>query len=502
MDRARIRRGRDDILPKRVDRRRARASLTVILTVVVGASALVASAASSASASATFAPTADAYVDSGTPDSNYGAAVDLRTDNLPTRQRGYLRFAVSGLTGAVHQATLRVYANWTNPVGVAVHPVSDTTWGEATVTYTNAPPMGATTVNSQPTTQGAWLDIDVTSLVTGNGALNLGLTASLLTGDAAHPHRYPQNDLASRESGATAPQLVVVTDMPATTTVQSTTTTVQSTTTTTVAPTGPCGTAAAPPARYDHVVIVMYENKRLTGVIGNPAAPYANSLARACGYATQYSDAGSQFKSLPNYIALTSGLDNTPVQTDCVPSVTCSTTVDNLFRQVRAKGGTAISYQESMGSNCRLTNFGTYAPKHNPAAYYVGGSDRAACATDDVDYSSFDPNNLPTLAFVTPNLISDSHDGTVAQGDAWAQTNIAAILNGSSYRAGRTAVLWLWDENTPTPNVVIAPSVRPGSVVSAPVNHYGSLRAVERMLGLPLLGNAATAFSLRKAFGI
>ena len=63
-------------------------------------------------------------------------------------------------------------------------------------------------------------------------------------------------------------------------------------------------------------------------------------------------------------------------------------------------------------------------------------------------------------------------------------------------------MLWLWDENTPMPNVVIAPSVGPGSVVSAPLSHYSTLRAVETMLGLPVLGNASTAPSLRTAFGI
>ena len=255
------------------------------------------------------------------------------------------------------------------------------------------------------------------------------------------------------------------------------------------------------PARYDHVVIVMYENKSLTGVIGNSAAPYATALANACGYATKYSDAGSQFNSLPNYIALTSGRDDTPIQSDCVPSATCSTTVDNLFRQARTAGGTAISYEESMGSNCLLDNFDLYRPKHNPAAYYVGGTDRAACNTDDVDYAAFDPDHLPTLAFITPNLIDDTHDGTVAQGDAWAATNVEAILNGADYRAGRTALLWLWDENSYNPNVIVAPSVAPGTVVTRPVSHYGSLRAVEEMLGLPLLGNAVTATSLRGAFG-
>jgi hypothetical protein len=271
---------------------------------------------------------------------------------------------------------------------------------------------------------------------------------------------------------------------------------------TTAAAAGPCGTASLPRAHYRHVVIVMFENKHLADVIGSSDAPYTTALARACGYGTNYADAGSQFLSLPNYIALTSGRTNTPIQTDCSPSPSCSTTVNNLFRQVRSIGGRAISYQESMGANCRLTDAGLYRPRHNPAAYYVGGDDRAACNADDLDYAWFDPNrHLPTLAFITPNVVNDTHDGTIAQGDAWAKANIGAILNGAAYQKGKTVVLWLWDEDTYMPNIVIAPSVRPGTVTTSALNHYGALRAVEEMLGLPLLAHAATATSLRGAFG-
>ena len=52
------------------------------------------------------------------------------------------------------------------------------------------------------------------------------------------------------------------------------------------------------------------------------------------------------------------------------------------------------------------------------------------------------------------------------------------------------------------PNVVIVPSVRPGTVVSMPVNHFALLRTTEELLGLPvILGAAASAPSLRPAFG-
>ena len=49
----------------------------------------------------------------------------------------------------------------------------------------------------------------------------------------------------------------------------------------------------------------------------------------------------------------------------------------------------------------------------------------------------------------------------------------------------------VWDEDSYIPNIVIAPSVIPGTTTSTAVSHYGLLRATEEMLGLPLLGNAA-----------
>jgi hypothetical protein len=63
-------------------------------------------------------------------------------------------------------------------------------------------------------------------------------------------------------------------------------------------------------------------------------------------------------------------------------------------------------------------------------------------------------------------------------------------------------VFVVWDEDSPIPNIVIAPSVMPGTTTSTAVNHYGLLRATEEMLGLPLLGDAAGATSLRTVFHI
>lgn len=77
-----------------------------------------------------------------------------------------------------------------------------------------------------------------------------------------------------------------------------------------------------------------------------------------------------------------------------------------------------------------------------------------------------------------------------------------AHLATASYESGTTALVIVWDEPTPVADVVVAPSVHPGTVSDEAVDHYSLLRATEEMLGLPLLGGASTAPSLRSVFGI
>lgn len=77
------------------------------------------------------------------------------------------------------------------------------------------------------------------------------------------------------------------------------------------------------------------------------------------------------------------------------------------------------------------------------------------------------------------------------------------ILASQSYQAGRTAVVVLYDEDTPIPNFVVAPSVIPGTVVTGAYSHYSLLRSTEEMLGITnLLLNARTAPSLRQPLNL
>jgi hypothetical protein len=269
----------------------------------------------------------------------------------------------------------------------------------------------------------------------------------------------------------------------------------------------PCGRTATAPAQYRHVIWLWMENHAWSSVIGTPAAPYQTSLVSACGALTAEGVVGAP--SLPNYIGATAG-QIFGIHDDAGPS-SHPITADNLFRQVRTAGGTSKSYQEDMSSNCMLTNVAEYAVKHNPAAYYTGADDRAACGRDNVPLGTPEQGALaddltrdvlPTFTFITPNLCNDTHDCPVSTGDAWLKRWVPRILSSAAYQRGDTALIIGYDEYSPVPNAWIAPSVRPGATFTAKTDHYALLRATEQMLGLPLLGAAATAPDVRSALNV
>jgi hypothetical protein len=149
--------------------------------------------------SITFTTVADTYVNAGSSSTNYGTSAFLREDGSPDLH-SYLRFNVSGLNGKrIVKARLLLYANSNSTQGVNALAVADNTWGEITTTYTNAPALGGTLASSGAFTSASWVTLDVTSYVTGDGTYSFGIT----TPNSA------AISLASRESGANSPQLII-----------------------------------------------------------------------------------------------------------------------------------------------------------------------------------------------------------------------------------------------------------------------------------------------------
>src|SRR5256885_14930203 len=65
------------------------------------------------------------------------------------------------------------------------------------------------------------------------------------------------------------------------------------------------GTMAAQTPRFDHVVIVVEENKSYSTVAGSSAMPYLNGLAAQYGLATNYY--ANTHPSIGNYLEMTMG---------------------------------------------------------------------------------------------------------------------------------------------------------------------------------------------------
>jgi hypothetical protein len=81
-----------------------------------------------------------------------------------------------------------------------------------------------------------------------------------------------------------------------------------------------------------------------------------------------------------------------------------------------------------MPAPCALSDSGEYAVRHNPFVYYTDFQTTSQC-NNDVPYIqlSSDPGSTattPNYVFITPNLIDDMHDGTIAQGDTWLSQNV------------------------------------------------------------------------------
>lgn len=176
---------------------------------------------------------------------------------------------------------------------------------------------------------------------------------------------------------------------------------------------------------YDHIVVVIMENKDYAAIIGKVAdAPYINELASKGALATNYMAVAHP--SLPNYYALYAGTTFDVI--DDEDYVLYGPTLATLLKKANK---TFIGYVEHPNST----------DSHNPWVSFP--------ESDDVerDFKSFPTNfsELPHVSFVIPNVDNDMHDGTVAQGDAWLKANLGAYAEWA--KTNNSLLIVTWDES-------------------------------------------------------
>jgi hypothetical protein len=246
------------------------------------------------------------------------------------------------------------------------------------------------------------------------------------------------------------------------------------------------------------VVWIVMENHSFDAAVDPANAPFTAGLADACGLATSFR--AETHPSLPNYIAMTSG-STQGIDDDAGPDAH-PLPGPSIFSQTQ---GDWRALQESMPTNCALANSGDYVVRHNPAAYYTALRDE--CARNDVPLGAT-PDLSARFTFVTPNLCNDTHDCSVATGDAWLARFLGQVFATPEYASGTTAVFLTWDEDdggagNHIATLVAAPSVPAGTRVGTAFDHYALLRTTEELLGISTyLGQAASAPSMRPGFGL
>ena len=274
----------------------------------------------------------------------------------------------------------------------------------------------------------------------------------------------------------------------------------------TTPPTSASATASPPsastPAVVDKVLVVVVENHSLAQM--QAAMPYTYGLARRYGYATHYT--ATRHPSLPNYLAIASGSTH-GVADDAGPSAH-PVPGPSVFGAALAKGRTAAVYAEGMTSPCQHANAGDYAVKHNPWPYFT--AEAAQCAGHDLPLSAFDTavraGALPDAGLLVPDLCHDAHNCPLATADSWFAARMRSIEAGPDWRSGRLSVVLTADEDDHSAgNVVLTVVAHPSLhhvVVTSPLTHYSLTRLYAEVTGTTPLGNAASAPSMAKAFGL
>lgn len=291
---------------------------------------------------------------------------------------------------------------------------------------------------------------------------------------------------------------------------------------------------------YDHIVIVVEENKDFEQIFGGEFdAPYLRKLAtEGASFGHMF---GEEHNSQGNYFWLFSGSDQNVGFLDQVPSAADHPHypfgASNLGEQLIKKGLSFKGYAESLpgiGSevdfdppNCNGDDC-VYGRKHVPWISFANVPNGPTINTSsNLRFADF-PNDyaeLPVVAFVIPNLNHDMHNGKPAEsipaGDTWLAQNLDRYYQWA--KTHNSFLIVTFDENddkdqyhgltNPTVNpapryppvdeynqhlldlqnrivtIFAGAHIKPGVYAEGKgITHVNILRTIEAMYGLPKSG--------------
>lgn len=204
------------------------------------------------------------------------------------------------------------------------------------------------------------------------------------------------------------------------------------------------------------VYLIVFENQKYEGVVGNPHAPYINQLLQQQASADQFF--ANTHPSLGDYFMLTTGdiISNDLNFADIV-------TQNNIAREMGQAGVSWKAYLDSLPSVGYLGDKAyPYVKSHNPFAYFSDVRLLPENQLKLVPFTQFagdlQSNALPAFVYIVPDQTHNMHDcedGTrdcsnddkLETGDRWLQQLVGPILASDSWRNTESLMIITWDES-------------------------------------------------------
>lgn len=130
-----------------------------------------------------FNPTDDAYVNSKSPNKNYGNATALQVDATPSKSF-YLKFNITGLAGRqIASAKLNLYNTNASIKGGDLMFVPNNLWTETSINWNNAPATSGSIISSLVNVSiNNWYEFDATPLINGDGIVSVRVSSTSANG--------------------------------------------------------------------------------------------------------------------------------------------------------------------------------------------------------------------------------------------------------------------------------------------------------------------------------
>ena len=257
---------------------------------------------------------------------------------------------------------------------------------------------------------------------------------------------------------------------------------------------------------FSHIVMIIFENKEFSSVIGSGKMSYFNLLASS--YTLLTSHYATTHPSLPNYISLIGG-DTFGITSDCED---CFINAPSLPDLIEKSGRTWKTYQDDMPDPCFAGSTLRYVQKHNPFFYFDPiRLDAERCKRSIVPLTQLDAdlalNDLPDFIFITPDICYSSHDCTLDIADGWLKEQIDKLYSPLESSGEPFLIILTWDEGQGKDSccglpesaggrvatVLISPQVKSHYKDETSYSHYSILKTISEAWGLPYLGHAADA---------